>query len=120
MLNLSAIKSVASDPYTLWSKKLTTATVREAYTDLIDTLKALEKVLGPAVAAQYSSPPGGTGELAPNGIPNPTLDTVIDPRRDALSDAVRSTAATLSNAARILKPHVPSLEKALQRWEGGN
>jgi len=98
---------------------LTAITVREAYADLIATLKGLEKVLGPAVAAQYSPPPGGTGDRAPNGIPNPTLDTVIDPRRDCLSDEIRRTAAALHRAAETIKPQVPALGAALSRWEGG-
>jgi hypothetical protein len=61
-------------------------TMHETYASLIHSIRDLEKVLGPAVAAQYSPPPGGTGEVARNGIPNPTLDTVIDPRRLALSE----------------------------------
>lgn len=93
-------------------------TVAEAYTDLIDTLKALEEVLRPAVAAQYDAPPGGTGDVAPNGIPNPTLDTVIDPRRAGLSDEVKRTAHALSRAADLIKPQVPALGTALARWEG--
>lgn len=93
-------------------------TVREAYADLIDTLKNLEEVLRPAVAAQYDAPPGGTSDAAPNGIPNPTLDTVIDPRRSDLSDEIKRTAVTLSNVARQIHPHVPALRAALSRWEG--
>lgn len=99
---------------------MSTTTVRESYADLIDTLKSLEKVLGPAVAAQFSPPPGGTGDPAPNGIPNPTLDTVIDPRRDNLSEEIRRTAEALTRAALTIKPQVPALGAALARWEGDN
>jgi hypothetical protein len=94
------------------------STIHEAYTDLISTLKDLEGVLRPAVAAQYDAPPGGTGDTAPNGISNPTLDTVIDPRREGLSDEIRRTAEMLSRATRLLTPQVPALGAALARWEG--
>lgn len=93
-------------------------TIRSAYMKHITTLRNLEKVLGPATAAQYSPPPGGTGELAPNGIPNPTLDTVIDPRRSALSDAVKACATALSESARTIDAQTEALSAALSRWEG--
>ncbi|WP_442913225.1 DUF7169 domain-containing protein [Kribbella sp. CA-293567] len=94
------------------------STLRNSYSELISSLRDLEKVLGPATAAQYSPPPGGTGELAPNGIPNPTLDTVIDPRRMALSDAVKACAATLRESSRLLNQETEALSAALTRWEG--
>lgn len=93
-------------------------TIQESYSSLICTLRDLEKALGPAVAAMYSPPPGGTGDRAPNGIPNPTLDTVIDPRRLALSEAVSATSATLSKCAAELHIRRQDLLTALTRWEG--
>ncbi|GAA0627534.1 hypothetical protein HPO96_37125 [Kribbella sandramycini] len=93
-------------------------TIHEAYAELIQTLKDLEGVLRPAVAAQYDAPPGGTSDAAPNGIPNPTLDTVIDARRSDLSDEIRRTAAALLTATRAIRPQVPALGAALARWEG--
>lgn len=92
--------------------------IHSAYTDLIATLKDLEGVLRPAVAAQYDAPPGGTSDAAPNGISNPTLDTVIDARRSGLSDEIRRTASVLTAASRTIKPQVPALGTALARWEG--
>lgn len=93
-------------------------TIQLSYTALIYTLRDLEKVLGPAVAAQYSPPPGGTGELAPNGIPNPTLDTVIDPRRLALSEAINATRTLFTRHASELATQRQALSAALSRWEG--
>ncbi|WP_405061927.1 hypothetical protein OG474_09800 [Kribbella sp. NBC_01505] len=95
-----------------------TTTIQESYAALIHTLRDLEKVLGPAVAAQYSPPPGGTGEVARNGIPNPTLDTVIDPRRLGLSEAVRATSSTLARITGELTEQRIILAAALTRWEG--
>lgn len=92
--------------------------IHEAYRDLITTLRDLEGVLRPAVAAQYDAPPGGTSDAAPNGIPNPTLDTVIDARRSGLSDEIRRTSSVLIAATRTIQPQVPALGAALARWEG--
>lgn len=92
--------------------------IHETYASLIHSIRDLEKVLGPAVAAQYSPPPGGTGEVARNGIPNPTLDTVIDPRRLALSEAISSTSTAIARVTGDLTDQRIVLAAALARWEG--
>lgn len=93
-------------------------TIRDRYDRFISAIRDLEKVLGPAVAAQYEAPPGGSGELAPNGIPNPTLDTVIDPRRLTLSEAIGKTSELLGLTTEQLAAQTAQLSGALSRWEG--
>lgn len=92
--------------------------IRSAYAELIAALKDLEGVLRPAVAAQFDAPPGGTSDAAPNGISNPTLDTVIDARRSGLSDEIGRTSRALAAATRLIRLQVPALGTALARWEG--
>ncbi|MDT8915796.1 hypothetical protein [Amycolatopsis sp. PS_44_ISF1] len=94
--------------------------VKESFKQLIDTMTRLGGVLSPAIDAQYEAPPGTRASKVPasNGVSNPTLDTVLDPRRLALSDEIRSTRLALLKARAILEPHIPALHSAVNRWEG--
>lgn len=88
------------------------------YNRMIATLRELERTLNAARAVQFLPPPGGTSDLAPNGIPNPTLDTVIDPRRAALSQAIREAGAEMRDISKRVTDNTNHLRKALERWEG--
>jgi hypothetical protein len=93
-----------------------TPDVQRAYADLVMTLRDLGAVLRPAVAAQYDAPPGGTGSA--EGISNPTLDIVSDPRRLALSEEIHRTARSMAASHRQLEAHAQTLRTAFARWEG--
>ncbi len=93
------------------------STVKEAYADLVGTMKELGAILGPATAVQYEAPPVGK-QISSGSVRNPTLDIVTDPRRSALSDEISATASALRQARAILAPHVPALQQAVARWEG--
>jgi hypothetical protein len=88
------------------------------YNLFTDEIRILQRLLNASRAAQFSPPPGGTSDPAPNGIPNPTLDTVIDPRRMRLSQAMRESGAAIADlTARVA--HVSAhLSSALSGWEG--
>lgn len=93
-------------------------TAVQSYNALVTELRGLQQLLNAGHAAQFSPPPGGTSDPAPNGIPNPTLDTVIDPRRMRLSQTMRETGAVLADLAAQVN-HVSSvLSAALAGWEG--
>jgi hypothetical protein len=96
------------------------STAKDSFKQLIDTMTRLGGVLSPAIVAQYEAPPGGSAskDSAYNGVPNPTLDTVLDPRRLALSDQIRAANSALLKARAILDPHIPALHAAVSRWEG--
>ena len=96
------------------------STVHESYNDLCQTLRDLGAALIPAVAAQYEAPPqsGASKEKNDKGIKNPTLEIVLDPRRDAVSTEIGSTASAIRQATALLAPHVPALRSAVARWEG--
>lgn len=99
-----------------------TQTIQESYTDIVQTLRDLGAALRPAVAAQFEAPPRARAVkesvTESKGIPNLTLDTVLDARRMALSEEIASTARTLRQASAMLGPHVLTLHTALARWEG--
>lgn len=90
--------------------------VQTAYTELVMTLRDLGAALRPAVSARFTAPPGVVG--ASDGVRNPTLDIVSDPRRLALSEEVTRTARAMTSAARQLQAHTQVLATALTRWEG--
>lgn len=46
------------------------------------------------------------------------MDTVLDPRRLALSDEIGATAKALRQARALLYPHIDALRLAVARWEG--
>ncbi|MBP2323314.1 hypothetical protein JOF56_003699 [Kibdelosporangium banguiense] len=97
------------------------STAKDDYKTLIDTIRKLGLALSPALAAQYEAPPRSrhsTGSAESGGVRNPTLDTVLDPRRLALSDEIRATATTLRKARNVLEPHIAALNAAVTRWEG--
>lgn len=97
-------------------------TIQQSYTDLVEVMRGIGAALIPANAARYEAPPRArkTKEAVSEskGIPNPTLDVVLDARRSALSDEITSTARTLRHATALLKPHINELRRAVARWEG--
>lgn len=97
-------------------------TIQESYTAAVQTLRDLGDALRPAVAAQFEAPPRARAVKESvsesKGIPNPTLDTVLDPRRMALSEEIASAAQALRQATALLGPHRPRLLSAVARWEG--
>lgn len=93
-------------------------TAAEAYNGVLAELAVLRQLLNASHAAQYSPPPGGTSDPAPNGIPNPTLDTVIDPRRMRLSQVMKESGAALDVIAADISHTAKYLSAALAGWEG--
>lgn len=87
-----------------------------AFNDLCNTLRRLQAVLPAAIAVRYEAPAGA----APSAghVPNPTLDTVLDPRRWVLSEHVSKTALALRVADVQLTTALNALDKALSEWEG--
>lgn len=98
------------------------STVQQSFTDLVLTLRQLGAALIPATAAQYQPPPRGRkakeSVSESKGISNPTLDTVLDPRRMALSDEVARADLALRSADAKLRPLISALHDAVARWEG--
>lgn len=86
------------------------------FNDLCATLRRFQSVLPAAIAARFEAPagmPSGSGH-----VPNPTLDTVVDPRRWALSSSVSKVALQLRLADVQLTKALEELDKALSAWEG--
>lgn len=88
------------------------------YNLLIQEVTILQRLLNASRAAQFSPPPGGTSDPSPSGIPNPTLDTVIDPRRMRLSQAMRETGAAVADITARVAHASRHLSEALAGWEG--
>lgn len=96
--------------------------IQDNYAALVTLLRDLGEALRPAVAAMYDAPPRRRVSADPvstsNGVPNPTLDVVMDPRRAAVSDAVSRSCSALRQARLLLDSHPEALRKATARWEG--
>lgn len=99
-----------------------TPAVQEPYLALVEAMRDLGAALIPATAAQFEAPPRSrkTKEAVSEskGVRNPTLDTVLDARRMALSDAVKATEVALRLARSTITPHTEALRLAVARWEG--
>lgn len=96
------------------------STIHDTYGDLVQTMRELGRELIPANAARYEAPPqsGASKEKNDKGVKNPTLEIVLDPRRQAVSDEIDATASALRQARALLAPHIPALRAAVARWEG--
>lgn len=97
--------------------------LRTDYLALCAAVKDMARLVVAAEDARYQAPPGMAvtrGETGSNvaDVLNPTLDTVIDPRRMALSDEVRTTGQMLRQATEAITLKTRALDSALARWEG--
>lgn len=95
-----------------------TATIQTAYTDHVEALKALGSTLSAAVAVRYIAPPSMTPQPSISGIPNPTLDIVLDTRRSFLSDEVTRAMHALQHITAQAEATNRYLLSAIGRWEG--
>ena len=90
---------------------------QEAFTAHADALRALGKALEAAAAVRWEpspvSPPVGGG-----GISNPTLDTVLDPRRLGVSEEITRTTIALWPLTEKVTHMTDALTAAVSRWEG--
>lgn len=95
---------------------------QQAYTDLVAEMQLLGNALIAATSVQFESPPHARkikeSVSESKGIRNPTLDTVLDPRRMQVSDEIARAAAALRSARSVLSAHTESLHGAVARWEG--
>lgn len=87
-----------------------------AFNELAAALRALGSSLESAVSIRYEPSPGmvRSGE----GPANPTLDTVLDPRRSAVSAEVTRTTVKLWHMTREVNQLTEQLTSAVLRWEG--
>lgn len=93
-----------------------TITPENAFNDLCHTLRRMGSTLPSAIAVRYEAPSGAAPSQG--HVPNPTLDTVLDPRRWELSEAVSKAALALRIADVQLTTALNALDKALSEWEG--
>lgn len=97
--------------------------LRHDYLAACAALKALADSVVASADAAYEPPPGmvvGKGETGSNvaDVSNPTLDTVLDPRRSALSAEVAQTSALLRDMTVRLSARRAGIDRALARWAG--
>lgn len=93
-----------------------TITPENAFNDLCCTLRRVAATLPSALAVRYEAPAGSP--TSSGHVPNPTLDTVLDPRRWALSESVSKIALQLRVADVQLTTALAELDTALSAWEG--
>ena len=92
--------------------------IETAFANHVEAIRALGITLSAATAVQFIAPPRMAQQQSLNGIPNPTLDIVLDKRRSEVSDAVvRATRSLRRQTAQAIAT-TGTLSSALQRWEG--
>lgn len=98
-------------------------TLRSDYLAACAALKALSTAVVESADAAFEPPPGmvvSKGETGSNvaDVSNPTLDTVLDPRRLALSEEVTLTSYALRELTVTITARTRALDRALARWAG--
>ena len=94
--------------------------IETAYADHVEALRALGSLLTTATAVQFIAPPRMAPQTSTNGIPNPTLDIVLDKRRSEVSDAVIGATRSLRRQTAQAIATAGTLSSALARWEGSH
>ncbi|KAK1548362.1 hypothetical protein Q3G72_018654 [Acer saccharum] len=96
--------------------------IHEAYKAAVLSLREIGSVLAAAVAVHNEPPPGGAaripGEQARQGVTDPTVDLVLDPRNVEVSRALHGAACELSRLAWAVQQHTRALQAAVDAWEG--
>lgn len=93
--------------------------IKDDYVALCATVRDLAQLLVASEAARYDAPPGMASSKGQDmEISNPTLDTVLDTRRMALSDELRDLHGFLRTTAHSMRVRKDRLDRALARWEG--
>lgn len=88
-----------------------------AFNDHAAALRDLGKALAIAAEVRYLSAPGSAREGS-RGIPNPTLDTVLEPRRVAVSAEMTRAAVGLWKATDEVKAMTAKVNSAVAVWHG--
>lgn len=90
---------------------------QEAYNAHCDALRALGKALEAAAAIRWEPSPA-TPPSRGGAVPNPTLDTVLDPRRLGVSEEITRTTVSLWPMTEKVVSMTEALDAAVARWEG--
>lgn len=93
------------------------STIETAFNEHAAALRALGAALTTAESVRFEAPPGSAREGS-RGVPNPTLDTVLDPRRSAVSDEVARAAVTLRQMTEATALLTSKVDHAVARWQG--
>lgn len=85
--------------------------------------EALTHAIPEATARQWEAsvvprPREDTSQRASGGIPNPTADTALDPRRLAVRETVVRAGSALRDAAVTVRGSRLALERAVARFDG--
>lgn len=95
-----------------------TSPAETAFNEHAAALRRLGASLGTASSIRYEASPGMARTSSADGIPNPTLDIVLDQRRSAVSDEVTRAAFDLWRATEIVNALTERLDTAIERWQG--
>lgn len=91
--------------------------IETAFNEHAAALRALGASLTAANSVRYEPSPGMAREGS-RGIPNPTLDTVLDPRRAEVSAAMTRAAFVLWKATEEIQTLTENIDTAVARWQG--
>lgn len=89
----------------------------QAFNDHAAALRRLGDALRTAAEVQYLPAPGSAREGS-RGIPNPTLDTVLEPRRVKVSAEMTRTAVGLWKATEAVEAMTQNINNAVAEWHG--
>ena len=97
-----------------------TTEIETAFANHVEAIRTLGTTLAAATAVQFIAPPRMAPTHSLNGIPNPTLDIVLDKRRSEVSDAVVGATRSLRRQTAQAIATTGTLSSALARWEGSH
>lgn len=89
---------------------------QDAFNAHADALRDLGKALSAAAAVRWE--PSPVTPSSSRGVPNPTLDTVLDPRRLGVSEEITRTTVGLWPLTEKIQSMTSDLHAAVARWEG--
>ncbi|MGL5829049.1 MAG: DUF7169 domain-containing protein [Angustibacter sp.] len=85
-----------------------------AFVALVLAARQLGEALRPAMSVRWEAP---SRSSSGGRVPNPTLDTVLDPRRLRVSDEITAASAQMEVVARQLNDRAARLRDAVSDWE---
>lgn len=92
-------------------------TIEHVFNNHAAVLRDLGRALTTAHEIRFTAAPGSAREGS-RGIPDPTLDTVMEPRRVAVSDAIGRAGAVLRKASDEVRAITSVLDSSVAAWHG--
>lgn len=91
---------------------------QEAFNEHAEALRRLGAALTTASSIRYEAAPGSSPSHSRGGIPNPTLDIVMEPRRSEVGAAITRATLALWPMTAAVNDSTEALYAAIAAWQG--